>query len=242
MAGRMQRSRGVLRAPAWRSTLGTVVGLLLCSLGCGPEVRTTADGPASGAGGGAMTLCDPAGSLDATGVHFAIIDIEKPLLTQLQVYLAMVDHEGRLRARLSNADRTSICDGAPCPSGEGCSPNGCVEKSLKAGSLDEHPFFEPHPTPPYGYEVAFESCLLEEDAGAVLRSASFDLLVESPAITFAGTTIALFFVDPGQPLEGGGTIAAEELFLGTSSAGPLAGTIVSRRLEEQEVPDGVPQP
>jgi hypothetical protein len=75
-----------------------------------------------------------------------------------------------------------------------------------------------------------------------LRSESFDLVVESPEVTLAGTTIELLFNDPGEPLYGGGTFAGEQLFLGSAPSGPLAGTIVSRRLEGQEVPDGVPQP
>src|SRR5690606_905405 len=117
---------------------------------------------------------DPEPSTLPSAVYYMLADVEKPLQTQLQLFIDMrVDPAtGDWAARFTNGDRDPAVDCTPyglsCDDTEVCrtlpEPD-CVEPSLKAASVDEYVDFYPNYTPPIGYSFAGVGCAADVDDG-----------------------------------------------------------------------------
>jgi hypothetical protein len=220
--------------------------LSLLHLGCGSEVTTIdgANGSTSngGEGGAPAAQCaDGVATSSPTGVHFVLVELEQPIATQLQLFMALrSDGSGAFRGRLTNADRNPAlaCTPACAPDVEVCSPSlGCVQPSREAASAEEYGEWVPNDAAPDGFTSPFEACV----DGDRLTTGPFEIAVSSPTVTIVDATMRIDLPASGGP-RGTGTFAAAELLLGTSPSGAVSGTVASYALPESEVPDGVPMP
>jgi hypothetical protein len=69
------------------------------------------------------------------------------------------------------------------------------------------------------------------------------MIVQQPAVTVQGLTMTAQFA-PGTDgvVRATGSLTADATFLGTAPLGPGGGTMTARRVPDNEVPPGVPQP
>ena len=187
----------------------------------------------------------------ASGVYFVLLDVEKPLGTQIQLYGAIdVDAaSGALIGQFTNADRNP--DGSRCPSGcpstDVCRTlpaTECVAPSTRAGSVDEWPDFVPNATPPTGFSFLVRGCAVDDDHGASgVVTAPATMIVESPPVTIDGLTMTAEFAPGAQGVvRATGSLVADMVRLGTSPLGPGKGTMIAVRIPDAAAPPGVPQP
>jgi hypothetical protein len=188
-----------------------------------------------------------------SAVYYMLADVEKPISAQLQLFIDMrVDSEtGDWMARFTNADRDPTIDCSPyglsCTEKEVCRTlpePACVQPSERAASVAEHVDFYPNYTPPIGYSFAGVGCAADVGEGRWAASnAPTDVKVESPDITVKGITFNLELVmgDDGL-VAGGGTLTAQQVFIGVAASGTGAGSAVMIQIPEELIPDDLPAP
>lgn len=244
--------------------LATLTSLVWLLSGCGTEVRgdgtgaggegsgTGGDGTGgdSGTGGRAVGCSEPAVSgVFEPGAYFFVVDIEKPLPTQLQL-LAWFDVDaetGVVTVRFTNADRSPgpTCG---CAADDACSsvdPARCVLPSTKAGSEEEYvDFLVANDSPPEGYSFTTTVCTFDQPDGTVtFTAAPVDIVIAQPEVTLVAARLRGQLVVEGEGvLRGSGSFEAERVLLGTADAGPALGTLATRTIPADEVPADVPKP
>lgn len=186
----------------------------------------------------------------ASGVYFALLDVEEPIGTQIQLFAVLeVDpSSGALVAQFTNADRNpnARCP-SPCGSADVCRllpAPACVAPSTRAGTVDEHPDFVPNVAPPTGYSFFVRGCAADDEAGATgVSTAPATLVVQSPPVTIEALTMTGSFTeDPGGTVRATGSLAADTVRLGTNPLGGGKGTLTAVRLPDEAAPPGIPRP
>lgn len=196
--------------------------------------------------------CAPAARPTAfqSGVYFLLLQVEKPIGTQIQLYGAIdVDRAtGAFVGQFTKARRNP--DGnrcpKPCDSVDACrlypSPE-CVPPSTAAGTVDEFPDWVPNPTPPTGFSFEVHGCAVDDGNATDVLTQPATMIVQQPAVTVQGLTMSAQFA-PGADgvVRATGNLTADDTYLGKASVGPGSGTMTARRVPDGQVPPGVPKP
>ncbi len=184
------------------------------------------------------------------GVYFALLEVEKPVGAQVQLYgdLQIDPATGLFRGQFTNADRNThqMCP-ASCSSSQVCRllpAPACVAPSQRAGSVDEYPDYLPNVTPPTGYSFTVTGCIEDQpDGTAAFLSAPATMVVTSPAVTIEALVMtAAFEKDKSGLLRASGSVTGDQVLLGAGPLGPGTGTINLRGIDPKSVPPGVPAP
>jgi len=185
-----------------------------------------------------------------SGTYFLLLQVEKPIGTQIQLFGALdVDPKtGSFVGQFTNADRNP--DGSRCPTPCGSSDAcrllpmpQCVAPSTAAGSVDEYPDWVPNATPPTGYSFEVHGCVVDDGMATDMLTQPATMIVQQPAVTVQGLTMTAQFA-PGADgvVRATGSLTADATFLGTAALGAGGGTMTARRVPDNQVPPGVPQP
>jgi hypothetical protein len=189
------------------------------------------------------------GSASATsafpsGIYFFVIDVEKPIQTQIQLFadIHVDEATGKVRAEFTNADRNpdpNRCS-PPCKTTEACRllpAEECVIPSTKAGGDDEYPDWVGNYMPPTGYSFSAEGCVSPLDGGVRFANIPTDVTIQSPAIQVIGIELsASFGTDPAGVFRGTGALTATLI---QPLAQPGSGTMTARLVPATEVPPGL---
>ena len=184
------------------------------------------------------------------GVYFALLEVEKPVGSQVQLYgnLVIDPLTGLFRGQFTNADRntTQVCP-TSCTSSQVCRllpTAACVAPSTRAGSVDEYPDYLPNTTPPTGYSFTVTGCIEDQpDGTAAFLNAPATMVVQSPAVTIEALVMtAAFEKDKAGHLRASGSVTGDQVLLGAGPLGPGSGTINLRAIDKANVPPGVPAP
>lgn len=194
--------------------------------------------------------CNAPTMMPAEATFFMLVDVEKPLSTQVQLLANFrVDTEtGKLVAQFANADRNKMLPGCPpCASTEVCRTlpaPACVAPSERAGTADEYPDFVPNTTPPTGFTFTGEGCAIDQPDGSVAFSiAPVDVIVQEPPVTLRNARMtAAFYKDEQGVLRSTGTLTADDVLLNGTSSGRGEGGLLARSIPEDEIPPGIPEP
>jgi len=196
-----------------------------------------------------VVKCNAGASTFATGTYFVLLEVAKPLGTQIQL-LAYIDVDpttGALIGQFTNADRDpAVKCPTPCPSSDVCrtlpAPE-CVPPSTRAGTIAEQPDFIPNPTPPTGYSFLVEGCAVDDGTSNGVLTAPATMVVESPKVTVEGLTMTASFA-PGADgiVRASGSLTADLVRLGTNPLGAGTGTMTAVRIADDKVPANVPRP
>jgi hypothetical protein len=183
-----------------------------------------------------------------SGTYFALLEVEKPLGTQIQLFGAIdVDPAtGAFVGQFTNADRN--LDGSRCPTA--CGPSdacrllpspACVAPSTAAGTVDEYPDFVPNAQPPTGYSFEVHGCAVDDGDAVDVLTAPATMVVTRPNVTVQGLTMtAQFARGPDQVVRATGSLTADETLLGTTALGAGKGTMTALRVPDDRVTPGVP--
>jgi hypothetical protein len=185
----------------------------------------------------------------ASGTYFVLLEVEKPLGTQIQLF-ATIDVDpitGALVGQFTNADR----DGAlkcpsPCPSIDVCrllpAPS-CVAPSTRAGTVDEWADFVPNVAPPTGYSFLVQGCAVADGTANGVLTAPATMVVESPRVSTEGLTMTASFA-PGADgiVRATGSLTADVVRLGETPLGPGKGSMSAVKIPDERVPPNVPRP
>jgi len=183
------------------------------------------------------------------GVYFALLEVDQPLGTQIQLLGAMdVDPAtGSLVGQFTNADRNpKLACPTPCGSADVCrllpAPE-CVPPSMRAGTADEWPDFIPNATPPTGYTFIVQGCAVDDGEAAGVLTAPATMAVEQPKVTVEGLTMTAQFAPDGKGgVRATGSLTADTVRLGTNPLGAGKGTMTAVRIPDDKVPADVPRP
>ncbi|UQA55962.1 hypothetical protein [Polyangium aurulentum] len=196
--------------------------------------------------------CNKPTAIFKPGKYFLLADVKSPLKTQVQLLASMtVDPEtGKVLGKFTNADRnpdSSRCAPLTCKSSEVCRllPDpGCVAPSERAGTVDEFPDYIPNEAPPTGYSFIAEACVEDQpDGSIVFVSAPVDVVVQVPPVTLRNAQLtAQFAPDAEGVLRGTGSLAADQVLLGTTASGKGEGGLLARSLKDDEAPPNIPEP
>jgi hypothetical protein len=196
-----------------------------------------------------VVKCAAGASKFASGNYFVLLDVEKPLGTQIQL-LAFIDvdpNTGALVSQFTNADRDpKLQCPTPCPSTDVCrtlpAPE-CVAPSTRAGTVAEQSDFIPNPTPPTGYSFVVQGCAVDDGPSSGVLTAPATMVVESPKVTVEGLTMtASFAAGPDGIVRASGSLTADLVRLGTNPLGPGKGTMTAIRIADDKVPANIPHP
>lgn len=196
-----------------------------------------------------VVTCGEGPSKLAGGSYFLLLDVERPLGTQIRLF-ASIDVDpatGALVGQFTNAMRSPglVCPSA-CPSSDVCrllpAPE-CVAPSTRAGTTDEYPDFVPNPTPPTGYSFLVQGCGVDDGAATGVLTAPATMIVESPPVTIEGLTMTASF-GPGADgaVRATGSLTADVVRLGTNALGPGKGTLTALRIPDERAPANLPRP
>lgn len=186
-----------------------------------------------------------------SGVYFVLLQVDKPLGTQIQLYGAIdIDPAtGTFVGQFTNADRNpdgSRCP-APCRDIDRCRllpAPACVTPSMPAGTSDEYTDYVPNAEPPTGYSFAVEGCAVDDGAGAGVITAPATMVVESPPVTVEGLTMTAFFgPDASGVVRGTGSLTGDRVLLGGNMVadGKGKGTMTATYIPDALVPPSVPR-
>lgn len=197
--------------------------------------------------------CAPSADF-VSGPYYFLGDVTKPIGTQVQLWAWMdVNPEtGEFVASFVNADRNrdpARCAevGLDCTEDQACRmlpEPACVAPSEKAASVDEYPDYITNYVPPTGYSFQTSGCVDGQSGDkTIFVNVPVDVVVQSPAVSLKGTVLTGTFEkgDDGV-LRGGGTIATEQVLLGTVESGKAEGSISARLVPEDEAPADLKKP
>lgn len=186
-----------------------------------------------------------------TGDYFLIVEVEKPISVQVQLWSRFeVDPEtGAVRGQNTNADRNADPNRCPmpCSSTEVCrlfpAPK-CVAPSEKAGTVDEHLDFVPNNVPPTGFTFATDGCAVDQPDGSVIfATAPADVIVQQPAVTLRNVRLtAQFIKDASGIFRGTGSLTADTVYIGPVASDEGEGSLTGRFVLPGEAPPGIPAP
>lgn len=197
--------------------------------------------------------CDTAmaSALFQNGVYFFVVQVEKPIPTQIQLFATLEsDAAGEVKASFVNADRnpdgtrcTPACDATTaCQTLPG--PAMCVMPSTKAGGEDEYPDFVVNADPPVGYKFTALGCISEANGTVSFVSQPTDVYIQQPAVIVqAAVLTASLKLDADNVLRGTGSLASPAVFLGsldTTTLGEGSGSLSLRLVPPEEAPTNVP--
>lgn len=194
--------------------------------------------------------CEDAGPTEAfpSGVYFFLVDVEKPVPTQIQLYadIRVDTATGLVRAQFTNADRNpdlSRCSPA-CDATEACRTlptRECVLPSLKAGTDSEFPDWVPNAALPTGFSFYLDGCVIDRGDGTVaFTNKPADVVIPSPAVTVVGILLSAAFSTEGDgTFRGTGSLKSTEVL---PLVGPGVGTMTARLVPADQVPPNVPAP
>lgn len=197
--------------------------------------------------------CAPAPDF-VTGPYYFVGDVTKPIGTQVQLWawLDVNPDTGEFTGAFVNADRNrdaKRCEpfGLSCDDTQACRTipePACVPPSEKAASTDEYPDYITNYVPPTGYSFQTSGCVDGESGDKIFFvNLPVDVVVQSPAVSLAGTVLtATFEKDADGVLRGGGTITTDQVLLGTAESGKAEGTISARQVPIEEAPPGLQKP
>lgn len=195
--------------------------------------------------------CNAPSAVFDSGYYFMLADIKQPLKVQVQLwtYLEVDPMTGKVRGQCTNGDRIKDPNRCPmpCASSEVCRllpEPACVPPSEKAGTVDEYSDYEPNETPPTGYTFSVDGCVQDQpDGSAIFVTAPTDVVVQSPPVTLRNVTLgASFAKDAMGVLRGSGSLAADQVLLGTTASGKGEGGLDARKVAADEAPMNVPMP
>lgn len=179
-----------------------------------------------------------------SGVYFFVVNVEKPIQTQIQLYadIRVDESTGNVLAEFTNADRNpdpNRCTPA-CMTTEACrllpAPQ-CVIPSTKAGDDDEYPDWVANAVPPTGYFFSATGCVSAKDGVVRFANVPTDVTIQSPAVTVIGIQLsASFSTDAQGVFRGTGALTATEV---QPLNGPGSGTMTARLIPPGEVPTGL---
>ncbi len=195
--------------------------------------------------------CNAPSAIFESGYYFVIADIKAPLKVQVQLwgYFDVDPMTGAVRGQCTNADRNpdpNRCQPS-CDSGLVCrtlpSP-ACVKQSEKAGTVDEYSDYVPNVIPPTGYTFSLDGCAQDQPDGSVaFITAPTEIIVQQPAVTLRNVTLAVSLnKDTNGVVRGGGSLAADEVLLGTNASGKGEGSIDMRTVPADEAPKDLLKP
>ncbi|MFO0613745.1 MAG: hypothetical protein U0414_14220 [Polyangiaceae bacterium] len=192
-----------------------------------------------------------ASTLFQSGVYFMVVNVDKPIPTQIQLYAQLTaDEMGQVRASFVNADRnpdkarcTPACDeSTTCQTLPG--PPMCVMPSAKAGTEDEYPDFVVNGDPPVGYKFGALGCISEANGTVSFVSEPTDVHIQQPAVIVqAAVLTASLKLDGQNVLRGTGSLASPAVFLGsvdTPTLGEGSGSLSLRLVPPDEAPTNIP--
>ncbi len=195
--------------------------------------------------------CTAPSAVFNTGHYFLLADIKAPLKVQVQLwaYFDVDPMTGEVTGQATNADRIkdpNRCP-TPCAASEVCRllpAPACVPPSEKAGTADEYSDYVPNFTPPTGYTFSINGCVVDQPDGSVIfATAPTDVIVQSPPVTLRNVTLATSFaIDADNVLRGSGSLAADQVLLGTTGSGKGEGSLTGRVVPPGDVPPDVPKP
>lgn len=179
-----------------------------------------------------------------SGVYFFVVNVEKPIQTQIQLYadVRVDEATGAFVAEFTNADRNpdpNRCSPA-CSSTDACRlipAEQCVIPSTKAGDDDEFPDWIANAIPPTGYFFSATGCVSEKDGVVRFANAPTDVTIQSPSITVVGIQLSASFVaDAAGVFRGSGALTATNV-VPLNGAG--SGTMTARLIPADQVPTGL---
>lgn len=198
--------------------------------------------------------CDSATAPDIfqSGVYFFVVNVEKPIPTQIQLF-AQLDVDavtGQVTASFVNADRNpdkTRCSPA-CDASTTCQtlpgPAMCVMPSSKAGTEEEYPDFVVNNEPPVGYRFGALGCISEANGTVSFVSQPTDVFIQQPQVVVTAAVLtASMKLDAGGVLRGTGSLASPAVFLGsldTTTLGEGSGSLSLRLVPPEEAPTNVP--
>jgi hypothetical protein len=195
--------------------------------------------------------CSKPSAVVPTGKYFVLLDVAKPIGTQLQLFASFRVNEatGELVGQFTNADRNLTPNRCPfaCKSTEACRllpAPACVAPSERAGTIEEFSDYVPNAPPnPTGYTFTARGCI--EDLGdgtASLVTLPTDIVVNQPQVALRNTRFAGTFTAQGGVVRGSGTVVGDEVLIGTAASGRGEGAITVRRMADTEAPSSIPDP
>lgn len=189
-----------------------------------------------------------------SGAYFFLADVKKPIGVQVQLlaWLEVNQETGNFIGRFVNADRNkdpSRCApaGLMCDDSEACRTlpaPACVAPSEKAASVDEYPDYVTNYELPTGYAFDVRGCIDGTDpAKMVFVNIPVDVEVQSPHVFLIATALAAVFgEDDKGVLRGAGSIATDQVILGTADSGKAEGLISARLIPDAEIPKDLQKP
>jgi hypothetical protein len=185
-----------------------------------------------------------------SGVYFLLLQVEKPLGTQIQLFGAIdVDATtGAFVGQFTKAHRNpdpNRCP-TPCASTDACrllpSPS-CVAPSTAAGTVDEYPDWVPNPAPPTGFSFEIHGCAVDDGNASDVLTAPATMIVQQPAVTVQGLTMTSQFAPSGDGIvRATGSLTADNVLLGAGGLGPGSGTMTAVRIPDNLAPTDLPLP
>lgn len=186
-----------------------------------------------------------------TGTYFFLVNVKKPIETQIQLYVALrVDEEkGTFAGQFTNADRTPSDDTCPvpCKSSSYCrrlpEPK-CVPQSEKAGTVDEWPDYIPNNEKPAGYSFTGEGNVeAQDDGSSTFRATSPFAAVSIPRVDIKEIELTCQFKKEADgSVRGAGAFTAKSVLFLNSDVGGGTGEFNAVFIPADKAPTGVPQP
>jgi hypothetical protein len=196
---------------------------------------------------GASTLLPP------SGIYFFIVNVDKPLATQIRLFadLEVNQSSGEVSASFADAVRNpdpNRCN-PPCKATEACQTlptPACVIPSTKAGTEDEFPDFVVNVAPPAGFSFEAKACVSETNGVVTFASLPTDVVIQQPSVTVqAAELTAAFSVGPDGVLRGTGSLTSPQVYLGPTTGPALgegSGALFARLIPPDMAPKDVPPP
>lgn len=189
-----------------------------------------------------------------SGAYYWVGDVTQPIGTQVQLWswLEVNPETGEFAGAFVNADRNRDAErckpfGLSCDDTQACRTipePACVPPSEKAATVEEYPDYITNYTPPTGYSFEASGCVDGQSGSKIFFvNLPVDVIVQSPAVSLAGTVLTATFEKDGDGvLRGGGTIIADKVLLGTVESGKAEGTISARLVPPGSEPPGLKKP
>lgn len=185
-----------------------------------------------------------------SGGYFFLANVSKPIDVQIQLW-GLIDVDpttGKFHGQFTNADRNpdpGRCDPA-CDASQACRllpTEVCVTPSEKAGTEDEFSDFVPNDVLPAGYSFTVDGCVVDTGDGVAFVNLPADVDIQQPDVYVQGIQLISSFKEEADGVfRGTGSVTAETVFIGITESGAAEGTLVARRVADEELPPDIPPP
>ena len=194
----------------------------------------------------------PTNVLPASGYYFVLIDVVKPLGTQVRLWAKIVvdPATGKFSSFFVRAGRNQDPKRCPngCPSTDACrtipGPPTCVAPSTRSDGVTEYPDFIADTNPVSSYSFVAKGCVVDQpDGTAQFVNLPVDIFVTSPVVTLRNTRLTSSFAkDKNGGVLGSGSLSADDVAIGSSSSGKGSGTLTALLVKDAEAPPGIADP